>query len=108
MGITRDDEIQQRLDNEAPMIVAYPIVNGYLIRMRNSNGATGFTYCADHKAIADYIISNSARTKMGIPEQLEFNFDQPGTVTVRPITSGSFMATAADDGATYTIPNIYP
>jgi hypothetical protein len=84
---TIQEEIHKRVRNDAPAIVAYPITNGFIVQMRTNSGTTGFTYCADHKAIADYIISNSVRSKLGVPEQMQFDFGAPGVVT---LTSNTF------------------
>jgi len=57
-------------------VVAFKIENGYVVRTHNqqatmagiSNG--GFTYCADHQAIADYIITAAAKDKLGVQGSL--------------------------------------
>jgi hypothetical protein len=42
------------------------------VRTANSDSGvdSGYTYCADHQAIADYILSNAMRGKLGVQMDL--------------------------------------
>jgi len=58
-------------------IVAFKIENGYVVRVHNREAAMagvghgGFTYCADHQAIADYIVTAAAKDKLGVQGKLD-------------------------------------
>jgi hypothetical protein len=52
-----------------PAVVAFKIENGYVVRTVQTGPeydrvASGFTYCKDHAAIADHIVSEAAREKV--------------------------------------------
>jgi hypothetical protein len=51
-----------------PAVVAFKIDNGYVVRTiqhaEYERAASGFTYCKDHAAIADHIVSEAAREKV--------------------------------------------
>jgi hypothetical protein len=57
-------------------IVAFQIDNGFVVRTINRNagiatGRTpGFTYCADHQAIADHLVSSAMRDKLGVQSDM--------------------------------------
>jgi len=68
----------------APAVVAFKIDNGYVVRSVNMSSlhelggaaVTGFTYCRDHQAIADHIVSEAAREKV-MPKQQPLSFGSP-------------------------------
>jgi len=54
------------------------IANGFIAR--DTDGVT--TYCADHTAVADYVLSTSMKEKLSVPKsvigkQLSLKFNQP-------------------------------
>jgi len=57
-----------------PAMVAFKIDNGYVVRVIDTSnevqlgGArmSGFHYCKDHAAIADHIVTESAKEKLGL------------------------------------------
>lgn len=64
-------QMERMFGDCAPAIVAFKIDNGYVVRSMNTGPqheigsyASGFTYCKDHAAIADYIVSEAAREKV--------------------------------------------
>lgn len=67
-------DMDRMFGNCAPAVVAFKIENGFVVRTvdmdANIHGMRqpGFTYCKDHHEIAEHIIANEARRKMGIGE----------------------------------------
>lgn len=71
----RANKLHDMLSHNMAALVAFRINNGYLIRVMNPDDemkgrVQGFTYCADHQAIADHLIASSARDKLGIQQEL--------------------------------------
>lgn len=65
----------------APALVAFKIENGYVVRSIQTGPYTdviagGFTYCKDHQAIADHIVSEAAREKV-MPKQQSLSYGSP-------------------------------
>lgn len=65
----------------APAVVAFKIENGYVVRTVQMGPYTdgiagGFTYCKDHQAIADHIVSEAAREKV-MPKQASLAYGSP-------------------------------
>lgn len=67
-------DMDRMFGNCAPAVVAFKIENGFVVRTVDMESAivgsrqTGFTYCKDHQEIAEHIIANEAKRKMGIGE----------------------------------------
>ena len=62
--------------------VAFKIENGYVVRVHHhQHGVSGggFTYCADHQAIADHIVAAAARDKLGVQGTLDLRAKTPNT-----------------------------
>ena len=57
-------------------LVAFQIDNGFVVRTMNRRNDIvgsrnpGFVYCADHQAIADYLISSAVKSKLGIQSDM--------------------------------------
>ena len=57
-------------------VVAFQIENGFVVRTMNNrpeivgSRSPGFTYCADHQAIADHIVSSAMRDKLGVQSDM--------------------------------------
>lgn len=76
-----------------PALVAFKIENGYVVRTVQMGPYTdgiagGFTYCKDHQAIADHIVSEAAREKV-MPNyaQQSIRNGKIGQVSVNPLPS---------------------
>jgi hypothetical protein len=55
-----------------PEFSVHKIENGYLAVTNNAQAMrVSMTYCADAKALADFIIASSARKKLNVPEQMD-------------------------------------
>jgi tRNA A-37 threonylcarbamoyl transferase component Bud32 len=64
----------------SPAVVAFKIDNGYVVRTIQTgpqylegSTASGFTYCKDHQAIADHIVSEAAREVIS-PKQQQMKY----------------------------------
>lgn len=56
------------LYSHGPMMQVYPIENGFVARWYTPLGDTAaLTYCKDAKEIAETIIAQIAKTKLGLP-----------------------------------------
>ena len=64
------------LADSGAAVVAFQIDNGFVVRtMRRHDDIVGsrtpgFTYCADHQAIADHIVSSAMRDKLGVQSDM--------------------------------------
>ena len=74
--------------------VAFKIENGYVLRTYNReaamvgvSGNSGFTYCADHQAVADHIITTAAKEKLGVQGTLDL---RAKTVPTDILSSSTF------------------
>ena len=63
------------MDSGATFVV-FQIDNGFVVRTTNrhnvivGNRNPGFVYCADHQAIADYLISSAMKDKLGVQSDM--------------------------------------
>jgi hypothetical protein len=68
--------MDQMFNGSSPAIVAFRIENGYVVRTIHHSDAYegarvgGFTYCKDHIEIANHIISDEAKRKLGVQGEL--------------------------------------
>jgi len=83
----RTNKLHDMLTHNMAAMVAFKIDNGYIVRTMNPEIAyhgersPGFVYCADHQAIADYIVSSAMRERLGVqPEQERKNVN----MVIRP------------------------
>jgi hypothetical protein len=73
-GIRPATNLERMFGDCSPAIVAFRIDNGYVMRSidfaeKNTIGGSevsGYVYCKDHAAIAEHIVSEAARTKLGL------------------------------------------
>ena len=69
--------MEQLFGDCQPAIVAFRIENGYVMRtIDTSNHAlgstqSGYVYCKDHAAVAEHIVSEAARSKLGVGSMAE-------------------------------------
>ncbi len=74
--VTPSTSMERLFGDCAPAMVAFKIENGYVVRTMDTGAenvlsggnyrSPGYHYCKDHAAIADHIVSESAREKMGL------------------------------------------
>ena len=75
-GATRSHRMTDMLSDAGAMTVVFQIDNGYLVRNIRPNNIIstgsghGFTYCADHQAIADHIVSSAMKGKLGVQQEM--------------------------------------
>ena len=64
------------LADSGAAVVAFQIDNGFVVRTMNRHGDIvgsrnpGFTYCADHQAIADHLVSSAMKDKLGVQSDM--------------------------------------
>ena len=67
--------LSEMFTDSGAAVVAFQIENGYVVRTLNRDDIVGsrrlgFTYCADHQAIADHIVSSAMRDKLGVQSDM--------------------------------------
>lgn len=73
----RTNKLHDMLSHNMAAMVAFKIDNGYIVRTMNPEIAyhgersPGFAYCADHQAIADYIVSSAMRERLGVQPDVQ-------------------------------------
>lgn len=78
------------LADSGAAVVAFQIDNGFVVRTMNRNSdivgsrSPGFTYCADHQAIADHIVSSAMKDKLGVQSDM---FEKEKQAAVRQYAS---------------------
>ena len=72
----RANKLHDMFQNNMAAMVAFKIDNGYVVRCMNPDtlGAgervPGFTYCADHQAIADHLVAHAMKDRLGVQQEL--------------------------------------
>jgi hypothetical protein len=70
-------DMERMFGNCAPAVVAFKIENGFVVRTVSQEEAYegrrqgGFTYCKDHREIAEHIVATEAKRKLGIGEEYQ-------------------------------------
>ena len=86
------NKLHDMFQNNMAAMVAFKIDNGYVVRCMNPDtlGAgervPGFTYCADHQAIADHLVSSAMKDRLGV--QQDMFAEQRKQVVIRKSTAG--------------------
>lgn len=78
------------VDSGAALVV-FQIDNGFVVRIVGSR-SPGFTYCADHQAIADHIVSSAMKSKLGVQSDM---FEKEKQAAVRQYASNQARGLAA-------------
>lgn len=65
---SRANRLHSIFEHNTTEMVAFKIDNGFVVR--TSNDRTGFVYCPDHQAIADYIVSSAMKDRLGIQSEM--------------------------------------
>jgi hypothetical protein len=70
----RTNKLHDMFSNNIAAMVAFKIDNGYVVRCMSPDYAgersPGFTYCADHQAIADHLVSSAMRDRLGVQQDM--------------------------------------
>lgn len=70
MGSDDFHTLGNRLRDGTPAIVAYRITNGYIVQSLMGHDTHGrqpaLNYCADHQAVADFIVAEASRQALGL------------------------------------------
>lgn len=70
------NKLHDMFSNSMAAMVAFKIDNGFVVRTMDPDAAIhgermpGFVYCADHQAIADYLVSSAMKDKLGVQQEL--------------------------------------
>jgi hypothetical protein len=94
---TRINKLHDMFSSSMPAMVAFKIDNGYVVRCMNPEAMLqggripGFAYCADHRAIADYIVTQAMKNRLGAQQEM---FPEP--VQQYPTTAGLVGAKQAN------------
>jgi len=94
------NKLHDMFQNNMAAMVAFKIDNGYVVRCMNPDtlGAgervPGFTYCADHQAIADHLVSSAMKDRLGV--QQDMFAEQRKHVVIRKSTAGLVGAQQAN------------
>lgn len=95
------NRVSDMLSDSGAAFVGFKIDNGFLVRTMNNHPDVigsrhpGFTYCADHQAIADHIVSSAVREKLGVQQEL-FGASPRKHVVVTKQTAGLVGAQQAN------------
>ena len=74
--VVQPSRLGDMLMDSGAAIIAFQIDNGFVVRTMNrcddivGSRNPGFVYCADHQAIADYLISSAVKSKLGIQSDM--------------------------------------
>lgn len=72
----RVNKMHDMFQNSMAAMVAFKIDNGYVVRWINNDSIgqgeriPGFTYCADHQAIADHLVSSAMKDRLGVQQDM--------------------------------------
>jgi hypothetical protein len=94
MDVQRTNKLHDMFQNNMAAMVAFKIDNGYVVRCMNPDiiGAgervPGFTYCADHQAIADHLVSSAMRDRLGVQQDMFADQRKQVKVVARNKTAG--------------------
>jgi len=94
------NKLHDMFQNNMAAMVAFKIDNGYVVRCMNPDAAysgervPGFTYCADHQAIADHLVSSAMKDRLGV--QQDMFAEQRKHVVIRKSTAGLVGAQQAN------------
>jgi len=86
----RINKLHNMLSDSGAAIVAFQIDNGFVVRTMNRHAdivgsrSPGFTYCADHQAIADHIVTSAMVRKLGVQSDM---FEKEKEAAVRQYAS---------------------
>lgn len=86
------------LADSGAAVVAFQIENGFVVRTKNRHAdvmvsrSSGFTYCADHQAIADHIVASAVVRKLGVQSDM---FEEEKQAAVRQHASNQARGAVA-------------
>jgi hypothetical protein len=102
LDMQRANKLHDMFQNNMAAMVAFKIDNGYVVRCMNPDilGAgervPGFTYCADHQAIADHLVSSAMRDRLGVQQDMFADQRKQVNVVTRNKTAGLVGAQQAN------------
>jgi len=75
-SIRTSSRLGDMMSDSGAALVAFQINNGFVVRTMNRHDdivgsrTNGFTYCADHQAIADHIVTVAMVQKLGVQQEM--------------------------------------
>jgi hypothetical protein len=75
-NIAQPSRLDDMMMDAGVAFIVFQIDNGFVVRTINRHNAMignrnpGFVYCADHQAIADYLISSAMKDKLGVQSDM--------------------------------------
>ena len=93
LDMQRTNKLHDMFQNNMAAMVAFKIDNGYVVRCMNPDAYAGerlpgFTYCADHQAIADHLVSSAMRDRLGVQQDMFADQRKQVKVVARNKTAG--------------------
>jgi len=93
LDVQRTNKLHDMFQNNMAAMVAFKIDNGYVVRCMNPDTYAGerlpgFTYCADHQAIADHLVSSAMRDRLGVQQDMFADQRKQVNVVTRNKTAG--------------------
>lgn len=88
------------LADSGAALVAFQIDNGFVVRTMNRHNDVvgsrnpGFVYCADHQAIADYLVSSAMKSRLGVQSDM-FEKEKQAAVRQYQAAVRQYQATQA-------------
>ena len=74
--VPQPSRLGDMLMDSCATFVVFQIDNGFVVRTMNGHSTIvggrnlDFVYCADHQAIADYLISSAVKSKLGVQSDM--------------------------------------
>ena len=98
----RSNKMHDMFQNNMAAMVAFRIDNGYVVRCMNPDTilqgerVPGFTYCADHQAIADHLVASAMKERLGVQQDMFAEQRKQVKIIPRPKTAGLVGAQQAN------------
>lgn len=103
----RTNKLHDMFQNNMAAMVAFKIDNGYVVRCMNPDAAysgervPGFTYCADHQAIADHLVSSAMKERLGVQQEMFAHEQQRKQVNIVPRSKTAGLVGAQQANPSY-------
>ena len=74
--VSQPSRLGDMMMDSGAALIAFQIDNGFVVRTMNRHNDIvgsrnpGFVYCADHQAIADYLVSSAMKSKLGVQSDM--------------------------------------
>ena len=101
LDVQRTNKLHDMFQHNMAAMVAFRIDNGYVVRCTNPDTMSqervpGFTYCADHQAIADHLVASAMRDRLGVQQDMFAEQRKQVNIVRKPKTAGLVGAQQAN------------